>query len=373
MPDIYIINLSVLIAFSVFASIQLFYYLVLYIRAVIHKSAENNNTIIPVTVVICARNEEENLQKNLEAVLEQDYPEYEVVVVNDCSEDDTEDVLKRFMQKYPHLRTTFIKLNEKFTHGKKLALTVGIKSAIYDHVVLTDADCCPSSPEWLKNMVKNFSEEKTIILGYGGYETKPGFLNLLIRFDTAIIALQYISYALFGKPYMGVGRNLAYNKSVFFNNKGFASHARLQSGDDDLFINEVANKKNVAVEINSAAHTRSEAKKRFSDWVEQKQRHYTTFARYKFSHKFLLGFENFSRVLFYFLFISLLILQEYWIAALAIFVVRLVVQLIIFGKAFKRLAERKLLLISPIFDFLMPFISLGIYISNKLSANKQWR
>ena len=374
MTALEIVGLIVLVLFCLVAAIQLYYYFGIFLKFVLYKPSVNERKKkLPVTIIICARNEEDNLRNNLPLVMDQEYPEFEVVVVNDCSVDETEDVLKDFLKKYTNLRTSFIKRDDKFGHGKKLALTVGIKAAKHEHVLLIDADCVPEGKQWLAGMARNFSDKKKIVLGYGGYKTLPGLLNMLIRYDAVIIALQYMSFALIGKPYMGVGRNLAYSKSLFFANKGFASHARLSSGDDDLFINEVATPENVAIEPFQEAHTRTNPKKTFESWTEQKKRHFTTFPRYKSSDKFLLGMENFSRVAFYFSFVALLILQSFWIVAVSVFFVRIVIQLIVFNKTFKRLNEKKLLLISPIFDFIFPFINLGIYISNVLMPRKQWR
>lgn len=338
-----------------------------------YKSKHEINEQIPVSIVICARNEAENLDKYLPRILEQNYSNYEVVVVNDCSEDETEDILKRYQAMYPHLRTTFIKEDEKFSHGKKLALTIGIKSAKHEWVLLTDADCFPENNNWVATMAKHFSEEKSIVLGYGGYRYKKGLLNMIIRYDTAFIALNYFSLALIGKPYMGVGRNLAYKKTLFFNNKGFASHFKLDSGDDDLFINEVANKTNVVVEPFFEAHTISEPKNSFEKWVDQKRRHYTTFSFYKKSHKLLLGAEIMSRFAFYVFFIFAIIQQHFWLPVLCIFLARLIIQLVVFKNSFKRLNERNLFLISPLFDFIFPIINLGVYVSNKFRPKRQWK
>jgi biofilm PGA synthesis N-glycosyltransferase PgaC len=368
-----LIALIILIIFALSTLVQLFYYFFIYGKFLSIKPIDKNSNSIPVSIIICARNEDENLEKYLPLILEQKYKDYEVVVVNDCSEDDTEDVLKRLMAKYPHLRTTFIKEDEKFRHGKKLALTVGIKSAKNEWLLLTDADCYPESDMWLANMAQHFTDDASIVLGYGGYCEHKGMLNKLIRFDTVFIALQYFTFALFGKPYMGVGRNLSYRKTLFFSNKGFASHARLDSGDDDLFINEVATNNNVKIEADITTHTRSEPKKTFDEWVEQKTRHLTTFKRYKMSHRILLGGEVFSRVFFYFSLVALLILQYYWIVVVSVFVFRLITQMVIFKNTVKRLNEKNLLLISLIFDIILPFLNLGIYMSNAFRPKRQWR
>lgn len=337
------------------------------------RPVKHGNEIVPVSVVICARNEAENLEKYLPMILEQDYPDFEVIVVNDCSDDETEDVLKKLKEKYPHLRTTFLKEQEKFWHGKKLALTVGIKAARNEWLLLTDADCAPSSNEWIKTMASHFSDDKAIVLGYGGYLEYPGLLNRLIRYEAAFVALQYFSYALCRMPYMGVGRNLAYRKSLFFAHKGFASHAKLDSGDDDLFVNEAATATNVDIEWSDKAHTYTEPKKTFSDWITQKKRHLTTFIKYKKIHKLFLGTEVISRVIFYASFIFLLFNKFYIELVLILFGIRLINQHIIMHSVLRRLREKRLFGWIMFFDIIFPFINFYIYLLNKIRPYKRWR
>jgi hypothetical protein len=223
-------------------------------------------------------------------------------------------------------------------------------------------------------MQQNFTSNCQIVLGYGGYEEGKGFLNKLIRFDAFFIALQYLSFALIKLPYMGVGRNLAYRKSLFMNNKGFASHAHILSGDDDLFINEVANSKNTKVEFSVEAHTRSVPKKTFNQWTFQKRRHLSTGRGYKFVHKFLLGLEISSRILFYAGLIMTLITPITWIIGLSAFFFRLIIQLIIFKQAMNKLNEKNLLLFSIIFDFVLPLTILFLYLANLFNSKQhKWK
>ncbi len=196
----------------------------------------------PVSVIICAKNESKNLSDFLPSILTQDYPNYEVIVVNDGSTDESEIVLANLERTYKHLYHTYIPENVKVMSPKKLALTVGIKAAKYDYLLFTDADCQTVSDKWIANMMRNFSPETDFVLGYGAYEQKPGFLSHLVSYDTFFILLQYMGFAYRGKTYMGVGRNMAYRKQLFFDRKGFASILHLQSGDDDLFINKAATK-----------------------------------------------------------------------------------------------------------------------------------
>jgi len=353
-------------------AIQLFYYLFFYIRLAFYKE-KSKNVFPPVSVVICARDEAENLQNFLPLVLNQNYREFEVVVVNDCSEDESEDILKYFQSKYKNLKCTTIKKDDKFVHGKKLALTIGIKAAKYDTLVFTDADCYPVNELWLQAMVSGYSENTDIVLGYGAYKKSNGFLNKIIRYDTFIIAMQYLSASLARLTYMGVGRNLSYKKDLFFRNKGFANHARLVSGDDDLFINEASNKKNTQISISGNSITLSLPKQKFKNWVSQKKRHRTTFKLYKFSHKIFLTLEPITRILFYLSFVLLLFTDLSLYFTLSVLIIRTIVQMFVIYFTTKKLNEKDLLLYSPIFDVLFIFIGIIIYFSPRYRNINEWR
>jgi glycosyltransferase involved in cell wall biosynthesis len=328
-----------------------------------------------VSVIICARNEEENLRKNLSLILNQKYPSFEVIVIDDCSNDGTHDYLDELKEQYPILRITTIKEDMKFKHGKKLAVTIGIKAATNELLLFTDADCHPESDQWIDLMARNFSPETSIVLGYGGYSREKSLLNMVIRFETLYIAIQYLSYALTGIPYMGVGRNLAYRKSLFFDHKGFARHHHLLSGDDDLFINEVASRHNTRIEINPASHTRSEPGKTWKEWYYQKRRHLTTGPEYKFITIFLLSLEVLSRIIFYASLIFLLVTaMAEWISIIIPFIVRLGIFMTVFKIMGSRLNEKHLLLPSLLLDFLLPLFNIFILFSNYVEARKnRWK
>ena len=327
-----------------------------------------------VSVIISARNEAENLKNNLKAVLEQDHKNYEVIVVNDCSTDSTDDVLGEYLKTYKHLRVTSIAPDKKFTHGKKLALTVGIKAAVNEWLVFIDADCVPVSDKWLSRLQENFSKKTDIVLGYGGYMQRKGFLNAYIRYDTLFIAMQYLGRAALGKPYMGVGRNLAYRKSLFFKNKGFATHYNLLSGDDDLFVNETATRSNTAIEFHPESHTLSVPKQTWEEWFAQKRRHFTTAGRYKAKDYFNLGLEPLTRLLFYFTFCYLLALKLFFIPVLVAFGVRLVIQLVILKMSMNRLSVRGVFFRYILFDLISLFINFILYLSSLFRRRKtRWK
>jgi len=351
--------------------IQIFYYLFFYLRL---KNPEKNisETQLPLSVIICAKNEKYNLSKNLPKILEQDYKNFEVIVVDDASADETPELLKRLEQKYSNLRHTTIPKSNRFKEGKKFAQTLGIKSAKKEYLVFTDADCVPLSDLWLQKINDSFLQEKEIILLYGKYKQTKAFLNKVIRFDAFFIVQQYLTFSLRGINYMGVGRNLAYKKSLFEKNKGFASHLGLSSGDDDLFINEAANKQNVIVEITPESFTESTPKKTFLEWINQKSRHLSTAHKYKRFHKILLTLEPITRVLL--LLIIWLIMLKFNILASSVFLlIILLIKFFVYKKNLSVLRDKDLLLYSLIIDLILPFINLLIFINLKFTKHLKWK
>jgi glycosyltransferase involved in cell wall biosynthesis len=370
---------SILFWVFIFSSfVLLLFYWLIFSRAAFRKVkfTDSSQKKPPVSVIICARNEYENLKNNLPLVLEQDYPEFEVILVNDFSEDDSYFLIKSFQEKYPHFKVINLRENVNFFAGKKLALAVGIKSANYKIVLLTDADCMPAGNKWIETMSSGFDGKTNVVLGYGGYKKTPGILNALIRFDTVNIAMQFMGFALAGKPYMGVGRNLAYIKDLFFKTGGFASHYKINSGDDDLFINQAAKGKNTKVIIDQDGFTYSDPKRTFSAWFKQKKRHMSTSKFYKFSDKFFLGLLGLSHTLFYASFIVLLILiqnPEVLLTILAVLVLKIISFLVLHYYAGKKYKEPKLFLYSPLFDFIFALLNPIFAISNLFYRKNKWK
>ncbi|MEP7318654.1 MAG: glycosyltransferase [Panacibacter sp.] len=336
-------KLTIFICFCVIIAVQLFYYLFFFSKLAQYKAPVKSSSLqYPVSVIVCARDEAENIARNLPGILVQDYKTtFEVIVVNDNSTDETKYLLDELKKTFKNLNPVPLTQEAKMIPGKKFPLSIGIKSARYEVVLLTDADCVPASENWIYKMQDGYFNDKQIVLGYGAYHKHPGMLNKLIRFETFHSALQYLSFALAGMPYMGVGRNLSYKKELFFNNKGFSSINHIPGGDDDLFVNKVATKDNTAIVIDKEAHTLSEPEKTWSSWQKQKFRHYTTSRYYKGKHKFWLGLYSFTQMLVYPLCIAAILLYVWWLA-LAVFGLRLIVQGIIWHRCMKKLNEADL-------------------------------
>jgi biofilm PGA synthesis N-glycosyltransferase PgaC len=328
----------------------------------------------PASIIICARNEAAHIKNNVTLVLEQDYPTFEVIVVDDCSWDSTLTTLKEVQKENPRLKILEIREDEVYKHGKKLALTIAIKSAQYEHLVFIDADCFPASKNWLMQIMENFDEKTEIVLGYGAYSNKKGLINKMIRMDTFRIGLQYLSLAVGGMPYMGVGRNLAYRKSFFLKQKGFAPYSQIPSGDDDLFVNKSANKHNTRIAASKDCITFSEPKKDLKEWMRQKRRHVTTAQYYKPSSKFILGAITFYQYFFWVASISLLFSYRFRYIALGIIGGYIILQLIINRKAMTRLGETKLFVYSLLLEWLLLFFFYPLTaISNLLFKQAAWK
>jgi len=329
-----------------------------------------------VSVVVSARNEEVNLGNYLQALLEQDYPKFEVIVVNDGSQDHTDMVLEEYRLKYHHLHVTFVPLEARVTSSKKLALTLAVKAANYDNLLLTDADCVPESREWIKEMVKGLyaATSTQLVLGYSPYFHMNNGVNRIICYETLFNGLHYMGRALNGHPYMGVGRNMLYTKSLFLSQNGFAGLLALRSGDDDLFVNKVATKSNTTVVCNAKASTWSIPKTTFSEWIIQKRRHLSASVYYKPSSRFVLGLESVLRGLWYISVIACLIWGCRWVQVLAgiLFLVRLFIQLGIINKTARKLGEKTFGLEIIWYDICLPLLSAFLLSTQSKNQCTRW-
>lgn len=356
------------------AAIQLLYWGLWFQRIAWYKKPQpiTDASLPAVSIVICARNEAANLQKNLESILTQDYPIYEVVVVNDDSEDATFEKLTQYRQQYAHLQVVSVK--EKKGKGKKTALTQGILNTKYDWLLLTDADCQPNSKHWIQKMVQiAVATQKDIVLGYGPYIPEKTWLSRWVQFETIYVAIQYLSFALWKMPYMGVGRNLLYKKQLFEKNQGFSKHEHLISGDDDLFVNEVATGSNTAICIHPDAFMYSQSPKSWQALYRQKTRHYSSSSHYKIGHKILLGGLSLSHLCFY-LGLCIFISTNVWnYGIIVIIILRTFLLQIVFAKYLNKTKNIQMLLYVGVLDIVLPIYYL-IFASSVLGKNNNtWK
>ena len=365
---------TLLYLFIAVIAIQIFYYLIVFSKFAFAKSKTNSPKKIPISVIVCAKNEAENIKKIVPLLVEQDYPDFEIILIDDASSDETLDLFEAFEKEYSNIRLVKVKNNEAFWGNKKFALTLGIKAAKKEYLLFTDADCYPTSKDWIKEMSSHFTMQKTIVLGYGAYEKIPkSFLNKIIRFETMLTAVQYFSWAKLGHPFMGVGRNLAYKKEEFFSVNGFIDHMKIRSGDDDLFINQAAKGKNTTICFSKDSFTYSEPKTSYKEWFVQKRRHVSTAGFYKSFDKMQLGFFYISQLLFVLLPIILLAFQFEWIIVLSLIGFRYLFTWITLGFSAGKLKEKDVMYWFPIIEIFLIFTQLNVFFSNIFSKLVHWK
>lgn len=354
--------------------IQLSFYLGVFGKFAFATAQKTTPKKLSISVIVCAKNEEENVTNFIPLLAEQNYPNFEIVLIDDASSDATLDIFEGFEKQYSNVRLVKVKNNEAFWGNKKYALTLGIKAATKEYLLFTDADCYPTSKEWITAMSSKFTMQKTIVLGYGKYEKIPNsFLNKLIRFETMLTAIQYFSWAKIGHPYMGVGRNLAYKKEEFFNVNGFIEHMQIRSGDDDLFVNQAAKAKNTTIAFTPESFTVSKPKTSYKDWLIQKRRHIATANYYKPFDKLQLGAFYCSQLLFIALPIVLLAFQFQWILVLSLIALRYLVAWIVVGFSAGKLKEHDIKLWFPIVEIVLIFTQINIFITNIFSKPVHWK
>ena len=360
--------------------IQYCYHLGLYRNLYLHSQKDKKETDTPpLSVILVAKDAASDLQKNLPAILEQDYPNFEVIVIYDqSSDDDCEDVLKLLEDKYPHLHHSFIPDSARYISHKKLGITMGIKASHHEWLVFTEPNCCPSSNQWLRKMARNFTTGTDIVLGYSNYEKTKGWFNRKATFDMLLNSMRYLGRAIGGHPYMGCGRNLAYRKSLYYEHKGFTSHLNLQRGEDDLFINEVANGKNTQVEASPESIMRITAPHYKKNWHEDKLNYHLTSRLYKGFSRYLMGFETCTRLLFLLSVIACLvygILMQSWVVlgtGILLWILRFIMQFIVFRKTSLALGERKFYTTLLLFDWMQPLWNFRLKLSQRFRRKDEF-
>ena len=351
--------------------IQAIYYLTLYPRIIRRQRSvashpqDFSRELPPVSIILYSRDEVDQMRRNLPLLLTQDYPCYEVIVINDGPIGESDDFLTQLEQEHRHLYHSFIPDSSRYISRKKLALTLGMRAAKYDWLLMTEVDCRPVSDQWLRLMARNFTPQTQVVLGYSRHEDAKGLFRSRVAYDNLFGSMRYLGMALAGHPYMGIGRNLAYRKSLFLSRKGFSTYLTLERGDDDLFINQVANGHNTRVETDAQAVMKASVVTRKKDWREEKIGYTVTSALYRGSSKYLLSFETMTRLLFHLSWIAcvvLSLLQRNWVLAgtgAGLFLMRFALQATIINRTAKALGEQRRYWLSlPVYDVLQPLQSL---------------
>ena len=346
----------VLACFAMMLLIQLVYLWAVYARVAFYRRKEtpkHSEALEPISVVVCSRDNYQSLSELLPALLRQDYPDFEIVVVNDCSQDETELYLKEMELRDPRIKPVHLRQHLNFFSGKKIPLSMGIKSAQHDLLVFTEPGSLPVDDHWLRSIADGYHDHTEVLIGYSPYRPQNNLLNHLVRFDALYGGIQYLSAALSGHPFMGLGSHLSYRKGLFYRNKGFTSHYSIPVGDDDLFVNQVAKRNNTSVFIDAEHTVVTVPPASFGLWMRNKARRYYSATLYKARDRRRMTLQAGSHFLLYACFIALLLLSPaftivgaevlYLPIIAVLFLLYYASQMVVFGGAAKRLGEKGLL------------------------------
>jgi len=361
------------VVFVITIGVQFIYQLV-FLIGLSRKDSTKEPQLLPVSVIVCAHDEEQNLKVLIPALLEQDHSLFEVIIVNDRSNDSTFDMLLAESSRDHRLRMVHVNRTPPHVDNKKYALTLGIKAARYEWLLLTDADCVPTSKSWISTISASFNEQTNFVLGYSPYQKLPGLLNKVIRFEALVTAIQYVSFALLKMPYMGVGRNLAYRRSKFLEGKGFNNILKITGGDDDLYVNQNATGKDTGVCVAADAQMTSVPKLTWGDYWRQKIRHLSVGKRYKKRHKIVLGLFNTTLILSWVFGVLLLSLQSDWMPFVAgLLAFRVLGWMLTCSQACKRLSGKFEIWLVPLLDLFYAFYYLVAGLRALATKRIQWK
>lgn len=354
--------------FILVAIIQFIIWITVYSRLLFIKKVPKIDSYPATSVVICTKNKLDNLKSNMPSILSQNYDGLYIFLVDDFSDADTVRYIKELQQKERYLIYHKVMTN---IDGKKQALIEAFVKTETQWMLLTDDDCQPHTNTWAKSMISAaYHYNSSIVLGYSPYKTNKTYLSRWIHFEAWVTGVQYLSYAAAGLPYMGVGRNILYNKDTV-GPEHIAAHLNLSSGDDDLTVNAIANKKNTTINISKESFVWTTPPDSYVAYLNQKRRHYSVSHNYKLIHKIAISAYTLSQVGFYGLLIGLL-WTSYWKVAIGMYVLRLLFVMPITSGLYKKMLSQNPLWSFPIMDFLQAFyyvfFSFALFIPN----NKKW-
>ena len=358
-------EIIVWIAIGALTAIQMVYLFAVYNAVHRRKKDERKGNIMltedkpGISIVMVASDHEELLAENLPHILTQDYPDYEVIVVDDNSQDDTKDLLQRLALKHQHLYSTFTSDSIRYISRKKLALTLGIKAAKKEWLVFIEPDCRPASNQWLALMARHFTENTDVVLGYSNYVRRGGLANLCYMYDTLVQQVGMLGLTLLGLGYMGIGRNMAYRKEIFFNSKGYSRHLDLERGEDDLFINEHVKGNRMTAEVSAEATVRCEVANTHK-WTSDKLNRIFVRRKMQGAGPYLTDLDTLSRSLYHLSVVGGIIYScvcGWWITLIVCassWTIWWATRLVIFHFLAKDLGERKYNVSLPLMDLMQP-------------------
>ena len=363
------------VLFGIITFLELIYYYVIFARFSFHKKKKAVSIQqVPVSVIMVVKDAAGVLLKTLPRLLNQQYAQFEVVIVNDNSQDETKLLVLEYQQQYKNIKLVDLDSAVTTIRGKKFAISMGVRCASYEHLLFTDPECTPSSSHWLGKMAENFVGQTRIVLGYSTYQKRNNPFNRMLHFDTLLNAVEYFSLARIHSTYRGDFKNLAFTAPLFDKQRGFATHNHISYGEEDIFISRAATKNNTAIEFSPDAVTVLQRASNFRYWKDHKLGLFYTRKLNTFKNRFLLNGYAIINLLFYIAltFAILFTLSDMilLIVTLSIAAVRLISQYLVFGFAAKRLNEKQVIPCLLIYDLIFAILNPLYFISAQIHHDR---
>ena len=359
-----LLPMILLYIFIAIVVVQLFYYLGVFSSFSFSKQNENNPKRIPISVIVYARNQAEEVKRLLPNLINQNYHDYELVLLDNASSDDTLYIFKEYAQLFPNIRLCQVDNNEAFWNNKKYAQTLAIKASKNEYLLFIDAEENIDSEYWIMAMASNFTLNKTIILGPEMYKKTKGFFNKIIRFDTVFAQLHSFSWTNYGAPFSYFSKNIGYKKEEFYKVNGYITHMNNRLGEREFFLNEASKSKNTTFTITKNAFVYLEPILKLKDWKLKKREDEMILSSLNFSTRFKVRFFNTSQFLFFIFAITLLSLQIEWIITSILIAFRYLVSWIVVGKTTSKFQQKDLIWLFPILEIHRTFNQVKYSISN---------
>lgn len=358
--------------FIAIVALQILYHIFVFGSLSVKQKEDPKVKRLPVSLIVYIENNEEELKRFLAALHNQSYPNFEIVLVNNASYDDSLEIAKQFAQSQENVKIVNVENNESFWGNKRYALTLGIKVAKYDYLLFCEPTAIPDSALWITNMTSQFTLSKSIILGHQRLEVVPKSLwNKLIRFQNATWAAYNFSWANIAKPLFGNNKNLAYKKEEFYKVNGFIDQMTQNRGEDYYFINTIATSKNTAVSLSKTSFTASSINPSFKAWTQEVKSQSTLFSALGLGTKLKVYCYTFTKIPYFILTAVLLTTLYNWEIVLGLFVLRSIVVALYSHKFLKHFQEKDLSFWFPILEFIHTFTTAFIYFRS-LVTRKQY-
>ena len=360
-----ITEMVLLAAYAGVFIIQMYFLLGVYLKLAWHKKENFNPAPHQVTIMLSLRNEEERIREMMTKFTELPFEDYQVMVINEVSEDNTLEILNVLAETNPRIKVTSLSQETRFM--EKQAINIGLKGAQSPWIVQLPPTTGSISQEWLTKLTGLLDKDTDAVIGYTNVERNKGFRNLLCRMERFHQFMLSGSWILAGMPFVFSENNVLFNKSMYFDTLGFRQKLNRNFANLELIFNENFKPNRIKVSTHADLSVREQVEDDRGDHLKLIKKAVQIRKTLNWSKKFTLFLDDFTKIALTGLTISLLIiLTEYWITFTFMLVIYYILLLIIVIKLLNRLKERKIFVSSFAYILIKPIINWWFFWSTYL-------